>query len=248
MKSVCVCVFLLLGAVSAQAQAGPAAPLPETGATARDLDATSPEKVTLPDLLAAADPFAQPSANLASSAGDLGTTLVEDPRAAEPAAPSPHPRFVYGGRDDYRWQLGLALAWFRFGSSVFSSNEFGVKTTVSYFLNEWLGVEGSVTGAFGGAVGGGHDAKIAVYGGGPKIAWRQRRWEPWLHAIFGGAHEGPQTAVTGRNSSSLQGGGGADYRWNPHLSFRMEGDYVRTGFFHQTQSDFQFAGGVVIHF
>lgn len=179
---------------------------------------------------------------------DEKVSLSDLRSAPEPAAPSPNPRFVYGGRDDYRWQLGIALAWFRFQSSVFNANEFGVKTTVSYFLNDWLGVEGSLTGAFGGGVAGGHDAKIAVYGGGPKIAWRQKRWEPWLHAIVGGAHEGPQTAVTGRNSSSIQGGGGADYRWNPHLSFRMEGDYVRTGFFHQTQSNFQLAGGAVIHF
>ena len=251
MKSLFVSALLLLGAVCARAQAGPVGPLPDTDNTAPDFAATSAEKVVLPDLLATADPFAQPRANRAPSfsARNLGTTLVEQPPSAEPAAPSPKPRFVYGGRDDYRWQLGVALAWFRFQSSVFNSNEFGMKTTLSYFLNEWLGVEGSVTGAFGGSVAGGHDAKIAVYGGGPKIAWRRERWEPWLHAIFGGAHEGPQVAaVTGRNSTSLEAGGGADYRWNPHLSFRMEGDYVRTGFFHQTQTNFQLAGGAVIHF
>jgi hypothetical protein len=87
-----------------------------------------------------------------------------------------------------------------------------------------------------------------VYGAGPKVAWRQKRWEPWLHGIFGGAHEQPQTAAGGRNSYSIMAGGGADYRWNPHLSFRLEGDYVRTGFFHQSQNNFQIAGGAVLHF
>jgi hypothetical protein len=43
-------------------------------------------------------------------------------------------------------------------------------------------------------------------------------------------------------------GGGADYRWNPHLSFRAEGDYVRTGFFGQSQNNFKLAGGAVLHF
>jgi hypothetical protein len=43
-------------------------------------------------------------------------------------------------------------------------------------------------------------------------------------------------------------GGGADYRLNPHVSFRAEGDYVQTHFFQQTQSNFQLAGGVVLHF
>ena len=36
--------------------------------------------------------------------------------------------------------------------------------------------------------------KLATYGGGPKIAWRQKKWEPWMHGIFGGAHEQPQFA------------------------------------------------------
>ena len=250
MKSLFVSAFLLLGAVGASpAQVSTTTPAPDTDNAASDFAATSAATVTLPDFLAAADPFAEPHANraLPFSAPNLGTTLLAEPAAARPAAPSPDPRFVYGGRDDYRWQLGLAFTWVRFRSSVFDANEFGVKTTVTYFLNEWLGVEGSVTGAFGGTIAGGI-AKIAIYGGGPKFAWRQKRWEPWLHAILGGAHEGPQTTVSGRNSTSMQLGGGADYRLNPHLSFRMEGDYVRTGFFSQTQSNFQLAGGAVIHF
>ena len=249
MKSLFVSAFLLLGAVSAsRAQVSTTKPVPDTDNAAPDFAATSAAKATLPDFLAA-DPFAEPRANAAPafSARDLRATLLAEPAAAEPAAPSPNPKFVYGSRDDYRWQLGLAFAWVNFRSSVFDANEFGIKTTVSYFLNDWLGVEGSFTGAFGGSAAGGVP-KIGLYGGGPKFAWRQKRWEPWLHAIFGGAHEGPQALVTGRNSTSLQLGGGADYRLNPHLSIRIEGDYVHTAFFHQTQNNFQLASGAVIHF
>jgi hypothetical protein len=252
MKRLLVSAFLLLGSVSwSQAQVSAAKPPFDTDNAAPDFSATSAAKVTLPDFLAVADSFAQPHSTSATtfSAPNLSTALLAEPEPAKPAAPSPKPRFVYGGREDYRWQLSLAFVWFRFRSSAFNANTFGVKTTVTYFLNEWLGVEGSLTGAFGGAVdSSGHDAKIAVYGGGPKVMWRQKRWEPWLHAIFGGGHEGPQTALGGRNSYAMQLGGGADYRWNPHLSFRTEGDYVRTGFFHQTQNNFQFAGGAVLHF
>lgn len=250
MKTLLVSAFLLLGAVGrSQAQVSATKPVPDTDNAAPDFSATSAARVTLPDFLPAADRFAEPRAHAEPtfSASNLSTAPLAEPAAAKPAVPSPNPRFVYGGRDDYRWQLGFNFAWVRFQSSVFNSNEFGIKTTVSYFLNEWLGVEGSVTAAFGGAVSG-HDAKIALYGGGPKFAWRQKRWEPWLHAIFGGGHEGPETASGGRNSFAMQFGGGADYRWNPHLSLRVEGDYVRTGFFHQTQSNFQLAGGPVIHF
>ncbi len=252
MKSLFVSAFLLLGAVcGSQAQVNMTKPVLDTDNVAPDFSATSAAKVTLPDFLAVADSFSQPAANWPRTylVSNLSTAVIAEPVPSKPAAPSPQPRFVYGGRDDYRWELGVAFVWFRFRSSVFNSNEFGVKPSVTYYLNEWLGVEGSFTGAFGGAVGaGGHDAKIAVYGGGPKVAWRQNRWEPWLHAIFGAGHEGPQTAPGGRNSYTMQLGGGADYRTNPHLSYRVEADYVQTGFFHQTQNNLQFAAGVVLHF
>jgi hypothetical protein len=89
---------------------------------------------------------------------------------------------------------------------------------------------------------------VLVYGAGPKIAWRQKRWEPWLHAILGGAHEQPQTAAGGKNAFAVQAGGGVDYRYNPRVSFRLEGDYVRSSFFSQSQNNFQLAGGIVFHF
>ena len=162
--------------------------------------------------------------------------------------PSPKPRFVYGGRDDYRWQLGLSLTLVRFNSSVFNANAIGIKTSVAYFLNEWLGVEGNITAAFSLATIGTDHVKVVIYGGGPKVAWRQRRWEPWLHGILGGAHLQPQTSAGTRSSYAIEAGGGADYRWNPHLSFRAEGNYLRTGFFSQSQNNFQISGGAVLHF
>jgi hypothetical protein len=251
-KSLFVSAFLLLGGTGvSQAQISAAKSVLEADNAASDFSATSAARVRLPDFLAVADSFAQPRADASPvfSIANLSTTLLAEPASAKPPAPSPKPRFVYGGRDDYRWELGLAFAWLRFRSSVFNSNEFGVKASVAYYLNEWLGAEGNFTGAFGGGVGaGGHDAKIALYGGGPKVAWRQHRWEPWLHAIFGGGHEGPQTVFGARNSFAMHLGGGADYRGNPHLSYRLEGDYVHTSFFHQTQNSFQLAAGAVIHF
>lgn len=250
MKSLCLCVFLLVGSVSAsKAQEGVANPVCEMDNAAPDFSATSAAKVTYSNYFATVDSLAQPSGTSATTfpAPSLSTALLAEPASDSPA-PSPEPRFVYGGRQDYRWQLGLGFAWFRFRSRVFNANAFGVKTTVVYFLNEWLGVEGDVTAAFSPTTVAGHNVKTVVYGGGPKVAWRQNRWEPWLHAIFGGAHEQPQTAAGSRNSYSIMAGGGADYRWNPHLSFRAEADYVRTGFFNESQANFELSGGAVVHF
>lgn len=247
MKSVCVCAFLLLGSVGvAQAQVEAPQPVFDIDNAAPDFSATSAAKATLPDLLAVTDSLVRAGM---TSTPPLSTALSAEPAAAEPASPSPDPRFVYGGREDYRWQLGLSLAWVRFNSSRFNANAIGVKASVAYFLNEWLGVEGSVSGTWAGPPAGFNtDAKVLLYGAGPKVTWRQKRWEPWLHAILGGAHEQPQTADHGRNSYGILAGGGADYRWNPHLSFRAEGNYVRTGFFGQSQNNFELAGGAVLHF
>src|SRR5260370_1643089 len=52
--------------------------------------------------------------------------------------------------------------------------------------------------------------KYFSYGGGPKIAWRARKWEPWMHAIVGGAHIQPQTTGS-RNGFDFMAGGRAAY-------------------------------------
>ncbi len=177
-----------------------------------------------------------------------GFSATSATKAELVAPPSPKPRFIFGGRDDYRWELGFGVTWFRFQSSPFDANAFGIKTSVAYFTNEWFAIEGNVSAAFAPQIFQNEHVKLATYGAGPKIAWRQRQWEPWLHGIFGGAHEQPQTSGFSRNTYSIQAGGGADYRWNPRLSFRLEADYVRTGFFKQSQNNFQLAGGFVFHF
>ena len=242
MKRLLVCVCLVLWSVSISwAQGQGSTPPVDTARAVPDFSTTSAAKATLFD----------PTTMSVSSGPLLITALPSESASADPASPSPKPKFLYGNRDDYRWQLGMEFTWLRFQSSIFNANTIGEKTTVSYFLNDWLGVEGSVSATFSPSTISGFQnehAKLVVYGGGPKIAWRQKRWEPWAHAIFGGAHEQPQTAGNSRNSYSIQAGGGADYRWNPRVSFRFEGDYVLTGFFRQKQNNVQLASGIVFHF
>jgi hypothetical protein len=242
-----VSVFLLLGNVcAAHAQVSIPTPPLDTGNAAPDFSATSAARATLFDSLAAADTFLKLARPLASPT--LTTALPANPAPPDPAAPAPKPKFLYGGRDDYRWQLSLGAAGFRFRSNLVSASAVGIMTSVTYFLNEWFAVEGNVTATFAPAILKNEDVKLMTYGGGAKIAWRQKRWEPWLHGIFGGAHENPQLAGVGRNSYSIQVGGGADYRWNPRVSFRLEADYVRTGFFNHSQNNLLAAGGIVFHF
>jgi opacity protein-like surface antigen len=250
MKRLFASALLLLGsACVARAQVSAPTLTIDRGNAAQDFSATSAAKATLLNYLATADTFSPPAAKPASAttAPYVPTALAMPLENADPAPP-PEPKFLYGGRDDYRWQLGFGATWLRFQSSVFNASAVGINTSVVYFTNDWFGVEGNITAAYAPTIFQNEHVKLALYGAGPKIAWRQKRWEPWAHAVFGGAHEQPQTAAGSRNSYSIKAGGGADYRWNPRLSFRLEGDYVRTGFFSQSQNNFQLSGGLVFHF
>ncbi len=243
---------LLLGSVNvARAQVSAPTLTIDRGNAAQDFSGTSAARVGgLISDLAAADTFSSPAAKAANpfAAPILATALALPLDSAEPASLSPEPKFLYGGRDDYRWELGLGVTYLRFQSSAFNANAAGINTSVAYFTNDWFGIEGNITAAFAPTIFLNEHAKILTYGAGPKITWRQKQWEPWLHGIFGGAHEQPQIAGQSRSSYTIKAGGGADYRWNPRVSFRVEGDYLRTGFFNQSQNNFQLGGGIVFHF
>ena len=176
--------------------------------------------------------------------GDLAA-----PAAATPAAPAPaKPKFIYGGRDDYRWQLALGVSVFRFRSSIFTATAVGTSTSLAYFTNEWFAIEGNLSTGFAPQIFDREHVKLVTFTGGPKIAWRQRRWEPWAHALFGGIHAQPQTAGNSKTGYDMQFGGGADWRVYPRLSFRFEADYVRTGLFKQSQNNGAASASLVFHF
>jgi hypothetical protein len=242
---------LLLGSTCvAQGQSGAPVATDEKNNVAVDLAASSETKTTFFDPLFSAD-ATFPAA--AMPADTIGTSSIAKPlsltlETPEPAASSPEPKFVFGGIDDYRWQLGFGIDWIRFRSTVFNASAVGFRTTITYFTNSWFAVEGSVSAAYAPTIFQNEHVKLLLYGGGPKIAWRQRTWEPWLHAIVGGVHEQPQTQAGGRNAFAVQLGGGADYRFNPRFSGRLQGDYVRTSLWSVSQNNFQLSAGLVIHF
>jgi hypothetical protein len=168
--------------------------------------------------------------------------------AVEALPALPDPKFVYGSRDDYRWQLALGVTLMRFRSSKFYATGAGTDTTLTYFTNEWFGVEGKITTFFAPTINQNEHIKYFSYGGGPKVAWRARKWEPWMHFITGGAHIQPQTANNSRNGLELMAGGGTDYRILPHLSARVEIDWTRTRLFNEWQNSAQANADIVLHF
>jgi opacity protein-like surface antigen len=179
------------------------------------------------------------------------SSLAESRSIAAPAEPvpaTPDPKFVYGSRDDFRWQLALGVSLLRFRSSIYYATGVGTDTSVTYFTNEWLGVEGKINTAFAPTIYLNEHVKYFSYGAGPKIAWRARKWEPWAHTIVGGAHILPQTGANSKSGFGLQVGGGADYRIFPHLSARVGVDWIRTHLFGEWQNSAQANADIVLHF
>ena len=233
MKRLMTGFLLLLGAagvVGAQEESGPA----EGTKTAASFELTSAPKVSL--LGASAESSEAPSVAAATAEGEA------------PATPPAKPRFVFGDRDDYRWQLGMGVEIFRFLSSRFDATMAGTNTMVTYFTNGWFAFEGNLVTGFAPEIYQSEHVKLFGGGGGIRVGSRRARWEPWGHVLVGGAHMQPQTANASKTALMVQTGGGVDYRVHARLSIRLEGDWVYTTFFSQTQNSFQGVAGVVLHF
>jgi hypothetical protein len=183
----------------------------------------------------------------ASDAKSLAEPAAESALPGEPT-PAANPRWVFGDRDDYRWQLAVGVEFFRFRSNVISASMPGLNTTVTYYTNDWFGLEGSIVTGFAPEIYDREHVKYFGAAGGIHVGSRRARWEPWAHALFGLGHLQPQTAVGGRNTLAITAGGGVDYRLFDRLSLRGEADYVYTRLFNETQNNFQATAGVVIHF
>jgi hypothetical protein len=168
--------------------------------------------------------------------------------AAAPASKTPVPKIKDTGREN-RWQIGLGVALVRFRSSVYFATAVGLNSSLSYFVKDSLAIEGAVTSAFAPAVFQSFEhVKYVGYGAGPKYVFAHDQLQPWIHALVGGIHILPQTALGSQNGFEVLVGGGADYALNPNWALRLEADYVRTHVFGQSQNSGQAVLGIVHSF
>jgi outer membrane protein with beta-barrel domain len=166
---------------------------------------------------------------------------------SDPSPASPPPRFNYVGRE-YRLQVSLGFAFVRFRSSVYEASAPGLNTSVSYFFKDWLAVEGGIKAAFAPTIFLNEHVKYLGYGAGPRFIWSRGRWEPWAHAILGGAHVLPKTGLGGKNAFAVQVGPGVDYNLTPRVAVRLGADWLRTNFFGTSQNSAQATLGFVYNF
>jgi hypothetical protein len=256
MKRFFIVPLFLCGTFSfAQAQEITSATLSSTNVAA-DFAVTSGARVPLVKPLSQDGPLFIADTFEPAASGTLpvvATALaVPEPALAplpEPAAkPAKLPSFRYSSRDDYRWELALGGAMMRFRSSVYRALAVGTNTSLTYFLNDWLGVEGNLSTFFAPTIYQNEHIKLVEFVGGPKITWRQPHYEPFAHILVGGMHAIPQTASGGKTGFAMQVGGGVDLRLFPRFSVRGEANYAPTKMFGEWQHNLEASLSGVLHF
>jgi hypothetical protein len=215
-------------------------------------NAAAPEKIILTSMnvAAAGDLGNAASWNRGESFASGGT--VPDAARAEvgTAFAAPAPQHVdVTETDTLRWQLAFGPSFVRFRSGVFNASAVGTYTSVAWSKSEWLSAEGQIVTGFAPVIYPNEHVKYVSYAGGIKLGSHKSLWEPFAHALIGGAHEQPQTpGAGGRNSYMIEAGGGVDYRFWSRMSLRGEADYVRTAFFKGSQNNLQATVAAVFHF
>jgi opacity protein-like surface antigen len=252
MKKLCisaVCSLAFAGFVHAQADS-----VADRAESHIDFASTSAAHVSLLDPAPNRDSASFPSAQFSAATQSPSLSFPELTRnatlfapASAPASPEPAPPRPRS-HEVLNWQIAIGVAYERFRSNIFNASAVGVNSTVTYFFNDWFGVDGNVSPTFAPTIFANEHVKLLNYGVGPRVAYRGGQWEPFLHVLVGGAHELPQTAGNSQNAFMFQTGGGIDYRMWPILSLRAEADYLHTSFFGTGQSNFFLSAGFVFNF
>jgi hypothetical protein len=194
--------------------------------------------------------------SVAAPARDDSNSVTPPPTSeATPASPPQYSSFNLP-----RWQVGVNFNYIRFSPGN-GLNMYGFNTSVAGYANDWFGLEGNVGANFGTTPSGGGSGpfsagnvptRLILYGGGPHLAYRHdQKFEPWVHALLGGAHfrfsqTGPPTASLAKtNAFAYTLGGGLDFKLGPHFACRSEVDFLGTRFFSTWQKSVQVQTGLV---
>jgi Outer membrane protein beta-barrel domain len=108
----------------------------------------------------------------------------------------------------------------------------------------WVGIVADVSGHYGSDA----DASVYTFLFGPRVSVSVGKLTPFAHAMFGAGHESLNAVSASDTSFATALGGGVDYKLIPAVGWRFQGDFVQTRFFSNTQNDFRFSTGIVLHF
>jgi hypothetical protein len=192
--------------------------------------------------------------SLTAVAQDSNGALDVSSPASDTASPS---SLSVSDREPWQLEAGFQYQHYKVLGETF--HNLGFNSSITRYLNDWFGVEGTVIAGFGHAgptptVPATLDAKSFFVGGGPHIALSNRsRFEPWGHVIAGLEHfRFSQTNnKIGLGSNSAVGflaGGGVDYKIGGRAYWRVQADFIGSHFGDVTQTNYSFGTGLVFNF
>ncbi len=132
------------------------------------------------------------------------------------------------------------------------TNVNGWNASLTGNFNDWFGVAGDFSGSY--KTVSGVSANVYTYSGGPVVALNSGgKVNPFVHALFGGAHLG--ASISGVGSGGINGftmmfGGGADVKLNRLFALRLfQADWVYYRFSGQSESkNARISTGIVLRF
>jgi hypothetical protein len=84
---------------------------------------------------------------------------------------------------------------------------------------------------------------------GPRVSASVGKFRPFAEALFGAGHVSTDAFLFGSSTSFATAlGGGLDYRIIRPIAWRVQGDYVQTRFFGNTQNNVRISTGIVLRF
>ncbi|MBD0372942.1 MAG: outer membrane beta-barrel protein [Pyrinomonadaceae bacterium] len=144
------------------------------------------------------------------------------------------------------------------GYSYGGSGTHGWNVSVAGNVNSWFGLVADFNGFRTRLREQDSDEKIRSYSYlfGPQFSLRRSRAvRPFVHALFGGARTRNTVTEAGQNfvftdtTFAMALGGGLDVRVNDAVAIRViQANYLRTGFFGETQNKGRISAGLVIRF
>ena len=157
--------------------------------------------------------------------------------------------------EQFRWQLAFGYQFQKFDIGGVSATErLGTSASLTYYFHpDWAwALEGLVTTGFSRNSPAGVDFHTVIFAAGPKYPFRRTgRYEPWVHALVGGAYVRHSQLAAGSPSAKGLGfvaGGGVDIPLGSRFAARGEMDFVGTRTFGSFQKSIAISGGIVFYF
>ena len=85
---------------------------------------------------------------------------------------------------------------------------------------------------------------------GPRVSVSVGKVRPFAHALIGASHLSESSSLLSGSDTSFAYalGGGLDYHLIPLISWRVQGDWLQTRFFSNTQNNVRLSTGITVHF